>query len=123
MAKRQQVTKLLAVMAMTASPALAGPGHGPGHRHGDSCGAQPEARRGAAPAASAAAAPAAAATVRAAPAAAPSRPAPSRPVAGPAPAGFLEAVMTQLGIARPRQLPDGSPAPGNVASRAARGRH
>jgi hypothetical protein len=112
MAKRQQVTKLLAVMAMTSSPALAGPEHDHGHAHGSPASAarapapKPDERPVSEPRTRPS--PPRQATRAAAPAAA----------ASPATPTTLEAILALFGVARPRELPDGSPAPGNVASRA-----
>jgi hypothetical protein len=94
MAKRQHVTKLLAVMVMTASPALASP-------------EPPQAQ-----------APAARASAGGArePVEAPARPQPAAPAAQPAPAlaALRAEIMALLDVARPRELPNGRAAPGNV---------
>jgi hypothetical protein len=115
MAKRQQVTKLLAVMAMAASPAMAGPEHDhhPDQHAPKAAAARPAPR----PQRPAAATPA--------PAADPSGPAPGarRASAWPQPLfavpgpTSLEVLLSMFGIARPRELPNARPAPGNVASR------
>jgi hypothetical protein len=126
MAKRQQVTKLLAVMAMTSSPALAGPEHG--HAHGP--GPAPPAARAPAPKPSEDAAPARTeprprreVPAARAPAGAPATSAvaavaPPPPVAAPA----IDAILALFGLARVRELPNGRPAPGNVTSRAPSGK-
>jgi hypothetical protein len=103
MAKRQQVTKLLAVMAMTAGPAMAGPEHDHGHEHAKKAAAvtQPAAAQ---------------------PAAAQPAPAPAAAASRQAAALTFEAILTMFGVTRPRELPNGRPAPGNVASRVARPR-
>ena len=132
MAKRQQVTKLLAVMVMTASPAMAGPEHDHGHAHKA---AKAEARPAATPAASPAASPAGGKPTPALPAAAhaPARPQPIAAAPTSAPSGAagrtepqatagrgaasIDALLVLFGISKPRELPNGRPAPGNVSRR------
>jgi len=123
MAKRQQITKLLAVMAMTSIPAAqAGPEHG--HAHGP--GPAPPAARAPAPQPCEDAVPARTAprSPREAPAArAPAgAPAAAAAVVAPAASPTIDAILALFGLARVRELPNGRPAPGNVTSRAPSGK-
>jgi hypothetical protein len=92
MAKRQQVTKLLAVMAMATSPAAADPKPQPAPAKAAKA---PESHPD--------------------PWAAPPAPAPPAAHAELSPAALR--VLAVLGISVPRQLRNGAPACGNVASR------
>ncbi len=138
MAKRPQFTKLLAVVAMTTSPALAGPEHGHGPSpptaeaaqapaarpaEGRASRAQPQRAQQGARARPASTAPAEgpatpASTAPAAAAAAPGASAEAPPAARAVP-GLPAALEALFGIARPRELPNGRPAPGNVQRRTA----
>ena len=113
MAKRQQVTKLLAVMVITTSPALAGPEHG--HAHAPAAARSPVSEGNTATRACEGAEKPRPA-LQAAPAAYQAPQAQPARQAQPAPA-MVEAIMTLLGISRPRELPNGRPAPGNVGRR------